>query len=326
MSQPGRATGPRPQFLTPMSPLMSPGPSGLRSPALKSPNPTALFLKKTLTGKNGSSSSINEMPPPPTPTGLRAQLGQLLPRHAHFRAHVVIHQISSVPFVGGEFAVRWKFKGVQNTQGSKQRLLGRAKGRADTRLVGDDLKSPDGGLFSPQGPTLDSTTSKQHPFGSLSSTSSSRASDISDATTLTTEWGHLSVSATAASSASSLSTTIPTLNLSETNSPALDTGTDAAPARGSTPYLPLKEHSVIWSQSLDTILKFDIDRETSYILPNPLKLVVVQRVVPGDPHGNPQNPRLGAVYLNLSEYVGQGSVNRRYLLKESKTNAILKVR
>jgi hypothetical protein len=93
-----------------------------------------------------------------------------------------------------------------------------------------------------------------------------------------------------------------------------------------TPYLPLKEHSVVWSQSLDTILKLDIDRETSHILPNPLKLVVVQRVVPGDPHGNPQNPRLGAVYLNLSEYVGQGSVNRRYLLKESKTNAILKVR
>src|SRR5260221_6246443 len=129
MSQPGRATGARLQVLAPMSPLMAPGPSGLKSPGLKSPKPTDLFLKKTLIGNNGSSSSINEMPPPPTPTGLRAQLGHLLPRHAYFRAHVVIHQISSVPFVGGEFAVRWKFKGVHNPQGSKQRLLGRAKGR-----------------------------------------------------------------------------------------------------------------------------------------------------------------------------------------------------
>jgi hypothetical protein len=35
--------------------------------------------------------------------------------------------------------------------------------------------------------------------------------------------------------------------------------------------------------------------------------------------------RLGALYLNLSEYVGHGAVERRYLLRESKTNATLKV-
>jgi hypothetical protein len=36
--------------------------------------------------------------------------------------------------------------------------------------------------------------------------------------------------------------------------------------------------------------------------------------------------RLGALYLNLSEYVGHGKVERRYLLRDSKTNATLKVR
>ena len=51
----------------------------------------------------------------------------------------------------------------------------------------------------------------------------------------------------------------------------------------------------------------------------------MQRVIPDDPDGNPSNPRSGAVYLNLAEYVGQGSVERRYLLRESKTNATLKV-
>jgi hypothetical protein len=64
------------------------------------------------------------------------------------------------------------------------------------------------------------------------------------------------------------------------------------------------------------------------IHPNPLKLVVMQRVIPDsdDPDGSPQNPRLGVVYLNLAEYiVGKGSVERKYLLKESKTNSVLKV-
>jgi hypothetical protein len=42
-----------------------------------------------------------------------------------------------------------------------------------------------------------------------------------------------------------------------------------------TPYLKLKDHSVVWSQTLDPILKFDIDRETTQTLPNPLKLVVI---------------------------------------------------
>jgi hypothetical protein len=95
--------------------------------------------------------------------------------------------------------------------------------------------------------------------------------------------------------------------------------------RGMTPFLKLKDHSVIWSHTLDTLLKFDIDRETYQIQPNPLKLVVMQRVIPDDPDGSPQNPRLGAVYLNLAEYIGKGSVERKYLLKESKTNSVLKV-
>ena len=98
-----------------------------------------------------------------------------------------------------------------------------------------------------------------------------------------------------------------------------------APARGMTPFQELKDHAVIWQHTLSTTLKFDIERDTLGLLPNPLKLVVMQRVIPDDLDGNPSNPRLGAVYLNLAGYVGQGSVERRYLLRESKTNATLKV-
>jgi len=99
----------------------------------------------------------------------------------------------------------------------------------------------------------------------------------------------------------------------------------STPAGGMTLYLKLKDHSVLWSQTLDPILKFDIDRETTQILPNPLKLVVIQRINHEGPHGSPQNPRLGVVYLNFTEYIIQGNVECRYLLKESKTNATLKV-
>ena len=59
--------------------------------------------------------------------------------------------------------------------------------------------------------------------------------------------------------------------------------------------------------------------------PSPFKLVVMQRVIPDDPDNSPQNPRLGAVFINLAEYVGKGKVERRFLLKESKVNATLKV-
>jgi hypothetical protein len=34
---------------------------------------------------------------------------------------------------------------------------------------------------------------------------------------------------------------------------------------------------------------------------------------------------LGIVHINLAEYVGKGPVTRRYLLRESKTNATLKL-
>ena len=44
---------------------------------------------------------------------------------------------------------------------------------------------------------------------------------------------------------------------------------------------------------------------------------------PGDQ--NTPRPRLGVVYLNLAEYVDEGPVTRRYLLRESKVNATLQL-
>jgi hypothetical protein len=75
----------------------------------------------------------------------------------------------------------------------------------------------------------------------------------------------------------------------------------------------------------------DVERSSSaLLLPSPLKLVVTQREDPTTPplphpHAKAANTRLGAVYLDLAQYVNKGEVVRRYLLRESKTNALLKV-
>ncbi|KAH6903270.1 hypothetical protein BKA70DRAFT_1433782 [Coprinopsis sp. MPI-PUGE-AT-0042] len=100
-----------------------------------------------------------------------------------------------------------------------------------------------------------------------------------------------------------------------------------SPSKGLVPYRPLKDHSITYSFPLNAIVKFDIARSGGSgpdgkprpnLQASELKLVVIQRVIPDDPDGPPQNPRLGAIYLNLAEYVGKGRVERRYLLKESR--------
>jgi len=97
-----------------------------------------------------------------------------------------------------------------------------------------------------------------------------------------------------------------------------------AEPKGTTEWQPLRSFNVKWNQKMSAVVQMDVHRETGDLLPNPLKLVAMQRVIQGDVDA-PQQPRLGAVYLNLAEYADAGSVTRRYLLRESKTNATLKL-
>ncbi|KAL9709209.1 hypothetical protein Ac2012v2_007563 [Leucoagaricus gongylophorus] len=91
-------------------------------------------------------------------------------------------------------------------------------------------------------------------------------------------------------------------------------------SRGSTLFHPLRDHSVRWNYHLSTPLRLDLDRFNGHLFPSPLKLHVIHR--PTDTHH--EHP-LGFLHLNLSAYVGHGPVQRRYLLRDSKTNATLKV-
>ncbi|PPQ92017.1 hypothetical protein CVT25_004874, partial [Psilocybe cyanescens] len=97
------------------------------------------------------------------------------------------------------------------------------------------------------------------------------------------------------------------------------------PARGITPFIERDNHAVVWPYTLKALLKLGIDRETAQMSSCPLKLTVLQRVNDGDPWNAPQPFRFGAVYLDLAQYVGHGSVERWYLLRESKTNTTIKL-
>ncbi|KIJ16371.1 hypothetical protein PAXINDRAFT_98843 [Paxillus involutus ATCC 200175] len=95
-------------------------------------------------------------------------------------------------------------------------------------------------------------------------------------------------------------------------------------AKGNTQFVQLKDHNVIWEQTLDFAVQLSVGREKSELGDCLAKFVIMQRVIPGDPDA-PRNPRVGAVYLNLAQYVDAGVVTRSYLLRESKTNATLKL-
>ncbi|KAJ7274529.1 N-terminal C2 in EEIG1 and EHBP1 proteins-domain-containing protein [Mycena haematopus] len=211
--------------------------------------------------------------PAPHPTGLRAQLHHLIPRHVLFHVRITIHQLASVPLVHGEFGARWKFK---NTHKVKEKAKAKAAPERE-HDDGDSLGSADTSTEEPQMPSSSHLASSSTTVGS------------EDRQTNTSRSGH-------------------------------------------TGWLPLKDHSVTWDQSLSAVVQMSIERNTHRLLPHPFKLTVLQRVIAHDPDA-PHNPRLGTVEIDLAEYVdsvpaaspSKGVVTRRYLLRDSKTNATLRL-
>lgn len=105
-------------------------------------------------------------------------------------------------------------------------------------------------------------------------------------------------------------------------------------ARGRTPYVPLREHNVKWDHNVRIgSVQIGIARDATHMLsPCELKLIVEQRSYNPSP-ATPQtqtsfrseSSRFGSLTLNLSAYADRGPITRRYLLRESKTNATLQL-
>lgn len=274
--------------------------------------------------------------------GLRSQLQNLLPRHALFHARVQIHQISSVPLVHGEFAARWKFKNVQSQTGLFKRVKKKRRGvHRDEKGKGREVDEADS--FGSGDPPIDRSSSSNSiaeelnlniPSVVISGYTSPMAAQPKSP--LLNASLHPDFSRTNSSSANSHSSSsghlAPSLNLSSITSGSPPTPStpstsveNYSTARGITPFYKLKDHAVVWEHNLDVVVKMDVDRETAELLPSEFKVVIMQRVISGDPDA-PKNPRLGTLSLDLSEYAGVGKeVTRSYLLRDTKMNATLKV-
>ncbi|KAG6916343.1 hypothetical protein DXG01_007234 [Tephrocybe rancida] len=266
---------------------------------------------------DGDDSSVDSSAPH-TPTnghnssGLRAQLTHLLPRHAFFHVNIHIHQITNIPLVSGEFAIKWKFKNAHGVPGTKAGtgLLGGFKARRKARR--EEKRREE--------------YSDMTELGARGEAASTRTNSID---------GHASmwsgVSTTTSSSSSSASSKAPkstnttTTSSSTSSAPALPASVSPAttPGHGQTSFLRLKDHGVAWEYTLSLLVRMDVDRDPqSMLLPCPVKLTVLQR--------DPTRPEakavpFGIVMLDLAQYASKGEVGRRYLLRESKTNATLKL-
>lgn len=292
--------------------------------------------------------------PHPRTGALRAQLDSIIHRHsrAEFHVHLLIHELSAVPFLDGDFGVKWKFRGVVNSKSlnsdsSKRKGKEREHPSSPWHASGDTerVQTQPGPSRSPN-LLFTSPLSASPTHSTISLPSSASSSGPSHA----------------AGSSSSHSYPTPSID----SEPDPDPGPHPHPApettsprtthfhshdRGITPFIPLRDHKIKFEHSVDVILQMYIDHSSppppsgyqnesrsksgigsgkatpkGKLLPSPLKLVITQKVKPNDPDAATQ-PRLGAVYLDLAEYADPslGPVTRKYLLAESRTNAILKV-
>ncbi|KAI0356739.1 hypothetical protein OH77DRAFT_1422932 [Trametes cingulata] len=273
------------------------------------PNPSA---------STSTSSGASSAPAHPPSHGLRSQLGHLIPKHALFQVHLHIEQLSNLPLMSGEFAVRWKFKSVQGGSGLLSKMKGnrswsgqsRGKGAAraqDVAGTGTGTGTEDGEMEEEEEEEVEGDS--MHDGTDEASYHDAPRSALTDESHHAFEPTHPPGAPT------------PIINGHSSSSTSLQLRSEA---RGMTPWAKLQSYNVKWDHSVNVVVQMDVHRETGDLLPNELKLVVMQRVIPGDPD-SPQQPRIGAVYLNLAEYADAGKITRRYLLRQSKTNATLKL-
>ena len=227
------------------------------------------------TSASTSSSGASSSTPAPSSHGLRSQLGHLIPKHALFQVRLEIEQLSNVPLIKGEFGVRWKFKGVQSGSGLLGKMKGgsktwsgqgKGKGRATAIGLGIGV-TEEGELFDEAGSTHGSTqgTTEDDPDADTAEEPNPHR--------------HRSFEYLRATNAST-----PQLNGHDTPNPPPQTPAPIvhsvpatqSEARGMTPWAELQNYNVKWSHSVNVAVQMDVHRETGDLLPNELKLVVMQ--------------------------------------------------
>ena len=190
-------------------------------------------------------------------SSLRSQLYNILPKHALFRVKLHIHQLSNVPLLGGQFGVKWRFRNVQSNAG----LLAKMKAGKSTPVVsegkGKDKDLSPYGDPTPGYPTYDAT--EHHGHGIY--VNGFRSTESTD---------YLTAGMHASQEASSSTVTSPDAIS------AAPMGHSYSDGRGTTRWSPLQEHTAQWEHTVTVVTRMDVDRETSGLLSNELKLTIMQ--------------------------------------------------
>jgi len=210
-----------------------------------------------LTPTEYSSSTISSHSAGPS---LRSHLFNILPKHALFKVELQIRQISNVPLLGGDFAVKWRFRNVQSPSGNHNGLFSKMKANSSSTTMTLKGKMKDYFPDSEDSPI----TQSDYPWTGDSTTGlgSPDSNSLQD---------YPSPVGTKSSS-SSFSVTSP--NGTPSLLPAMPGG--HSDSRGITAWTELSDHTATWDHHVALVVRMDVDRETLDLHANELKLTILQ--------------------------------------------------
>ena len=184
---------------------------------------------------------------------LRSHLFNILPKHALFKVKLHIRQISNVPLLGGDFAVKWRFKNAQSPGANHSGLLSKMKANSSATTMTLKGKTKD---YFP-----DNEDSSWAGNDSLGRSTPDSYSSPDFPSPVGTKSSSSSFSAISSSGTSSLTLAAPGVH---------------SDGRGITSWTELSDHAATWDHPVALIVRMDVDRETLDLHESELKLTVLQ--------------------------------------------------
>ena len=191
---------------------------------------------------------------------LRSHLFNIIPKHTLFKVKLHIRQISNVPLLGGDFAVKWRFRNVQSPGGNHSGFLSKMKANSSTTTMTLKGKTKD---YFPDGEDTP-TTQSGYPWtgNGVASRSTPDPSGSPDyPSPFGTKSSSSSFSVIHPSGSSSLSPAVPGMHSDN---------------RGITTWTELSDHTATWDHHVALIVRMDVDHETLDLHESELKLTVLQ--------------------------------------------------
>jgi N-terminal C2 in EEIG1 and EHBP1 proteins len=199
-----------------------------------------------------------------------------LPKHTTFHVKLAIHQLYNVPFVSGDFRIKWKFTHLQAVN-SDGRPIGFR--RALALKLDTHKKKHSGGNVSRQN-TVDSKGKGKERADSSCTTPTKDEGDDSSYNGLTSS--PTKETAPFNTPESDRPASYPSQSLQSISTKSDSTRSDSAgihfhtETRGHTPYYPLKNFKVDFEAEMNAAVQMNVERDTHALLPSELKLTVYQ--------------------------------------------------